>query len=140
MLIQPKLFAAEQGDSAFWKDFDWDLAARAGMQRVGLPYSGEYEFVETAMYWPINHMVSPKEETVSCAECHTRNEGRLASLTGFYMPGRDQNKGVDSAGNILIWLTLIGVLGHATARIFNTIKKKEMDTLVINNEDKENID
>jgi octaheme c-type cytochrome (tetrathionate reductase family) len=135
MLIQPKLYAEQKGDSAFWKDFNWDLASKAGMKRVGLPYSGEYEFIETAMYWPINHMVSPKEQTVSCAECHTRNEGRLAGLTGFYMPGRDRNKGVDFGGNLLLLLTLVGVSLHAIARIVSTVRNKEMDSIVIN-EDK----
>ena len=40
MLIQPKLYAESKGDSAFWMDFDWDKAARAGMEHVGLQYSG----------------------------------------------------------------------------------------------------
>ena len=82
-LIQPKLFSLNKGDSAYWKDFDWNTASAAGMKRVGLPFSGHYDFVETVMYWPINHMVSPKDQSVGCAECHTRRGGRLEKLTGF---------------------------------------------------------
>jgi len=47
------------------------------------------------MYWPVNHMVSPKEQAVKCVECHTRENGRLANLTGFYIPGRDYNPWVE---------------------------------------------
>jgi len=104
MLIQPLLYGPEKGDSAFWEDFKWQEAATAGMQRVGLPYSGEYGFVQTEMYWPLNHMVSPKEKAVSCAECHMRgDEGRLAKLTGFYMPGRDHNKYLDFFGILITY-------------------------------------
>lgn len=124
-LIQPKLFAEQKGDSAFWKDFNWNTAAAAGMQRIGLPYSGEYDFVETEMYWPINHMVAPKEETVSCAECHTSTDSRLASLTNFYMPGRDREQIIDLLGAILVWGSIIGVVIHGGIRIFINIRKNQ---------------
>ena len=116
-LIQPKLFSLNKGDSAYWKDFDWNTASAAGMKRVGLPFSGHYDFVETVMYWPINHMVSPKDQSVGCAECHTRRGGRLEKLTGFYLPGRDHIKLLDTSGALLILLTLGGVLFHAILRI-----------------------
>jgi len=40
------------------------------MKVAGLAYSGKYEFVETAMYWGLTHEVVPKEQALSCAECH----------------------------------------------------------------------
>ena len=43
---------------------------------MGLPYSGEYGFAETWMYWPSTHMVQPKENALQCADCHS-DEGRL---------------------------------------------------------------
>ncbi len=132
MLIQPKLYAPEKGDSAFWKDFDWNLAAAAGMKEVGLPYSGKYDFVETEMYWPLNHMVAPKEKSLACIECHTSNKGRLASVAGFYMPGRDRNKWIDLLGNLMFWGSLIGVSLHALARLFNSIRKDEVESEEIN--------
>jgi octaheme c-type cytochrome (tetrathionate reductase family) len=123
MLVQPKLFAENAGDSAFWKDFDWETAAAAGMERVGLPYSGDYGFVETEMYWPVNHMVAPKDQSVSCAECHTRDNGRLASLTGFYLPGRDYNRRLDNIGAFLFFGALLAVLIHAAIRIIATHRR-----------------
>ncbi|MFB6319512.1 tetrathionate reductase family octaheme c-type cytochrome [Saccharicrinis sp. FJH54] len=136
MLIQPKLYGPEKGDSAFWMDFNWDEAARAGMEGVGLPYSGDYGFVNTEMYWPINHMVAPKEEALSCSECHTRdNNGRLAKLNDFYLPGRDYNKPLESGAHFLLGAALLGVLIHALIRIIVAIRKNRYKTENINYEE-----
>jgi len=131
-LIQPKLFSPTKGDSAYWTDFDWNLANQAGMKRVGLPYSGKYGFVETEMYWPINHMVAPKENALKCADCHTHNQGRLANLGGFYMPGRDRNNVLDFLGRWIIYLSILGVLVHNSLRIYSAYKKKKIETNIIN--------
>jgi octaheme c-type cytochrome (tetrathionate reductase family) len=64
------------GDDGFWHTFDWNQAATIGMKAAGLPYSGEYDFVETRMYWRINHMVSAKDEALSCLDCHG-DKGRM---------------------------------------------------------------
>ncbi len=63
-LIAPQLWGG------YWKHWDWDKASRDGMKSAGLAYSGEYEFVETTMYWGLTHEVVPKEQALSCAECH----------------------------------------------------------------------
>ena len=63
-LIAPQLWGG------YWKHWDWDKASRDGMQYAGLAYSGKYEFVETVMYWGLTHEVVPKEQALSCAECH----------------------------------------------------------------------
>jgi octaheme c-type cytochrome (tetrathionate reductase family) len=139
ILVQPKLFAENKGDSAFWKDFDWITASAAGMKQVGLPFSGDYDFVETEMYWPINHMVAPKEQTVGCAECHTRNEGRLANLTGFYLPGRDHNKLLDGFGILAFFGALIVVFIHASIRIIITIRQNKYEMDVIDFESKNSL-
>ncbi len=116
-LIQPKLWAATEGQGAYWKDFDWDKAAQVGMEYVEQEYSGSYDFVETEMYWPLNHMVSPAEQSLTCKDCHTRNDGRLAKLTDFYLPGRDYYAGLDTFGFGVIILALIGVFVHGFLRI-----------------------
>lgn len=67
-LIVPKLFGG------FWKHFDWDKAAREGMQATKLEYSGEYGFTETEMYWKINHMVVPADQSLKCNDCHFGNK------------------------------------------------------------------
>ncbi len=132
MLIQPKLYAPQKGDSAYWMDFDWNAAAMAGMKRMGLPYSGKYDFVKTEMYWPVNHMVAPKEETLSCADCHKQKDSKLAGLAGFYLPGRDHKFWVDRFGNILFIGALIAVFIHALARFINALRKNEVESEEIN--------
>jgi octaheme c-type cytochrome (tetrathionate reductase family) len=112
-LIIPHLYGNDS--TAFWKNFNWDKAARTGMAAAGLPYSGKYSFVSTEMYWPVDHMVSPVEESLSCTDCHSRN-GRLAGIDDFYMPGRDYNPLLDKAGAAMLILSLIGVFVHAALR------------------------
>lgn len=124
-LIQAKLYSVEKGDSGYWKNFNWPKAAEAGMKRMGMPFSGEYGFIPTKMYWPINHMVSPKEEALSCDECHRRDDGRLAELNDFYLPGRDYNAAVDTLGWLLIFLSLGGISLHAALRIMASKKRKK---------------
>ncbi|MFH0756763.1 MAG: tetrathionate reductase family octaheme c-type cytochrome [Bacteroidota bacterium] len=73
-LITPKLF----GENGYWITFDWNSASELGMASSHLAYSGKFNFVETAMYWPINHMVAPAGKSLKCTECHTKEaSGRL---------------------------------------------------------------
>ncbi len=117
-LIQLKTWDKESGVGAYWKDFDWDAAAQAGMDYVGLPYSGAMGFVETEMYWPLNHMVSPASESLTCIDCHTKSEkGRLANLDDFYLPGRDFNGVVETAGISFILASLVGIAFHMICRL-----------------------
>ena len=125
ILIQPKLYADKKGEGAFWKDFNWEKASEIGMKDVNLPFSGKVGFIKTKMYWPLNHMVSTKDLTVKCVECHSRENSRLASLTDFYMPARDYSSFIETAGFLIIMLTLIGVLVHGSIRIFSSKKMKE---------------
>lgn len=123
-LIQPKLWSPTPGDSAYWTDFDWGKAAKAGMDYVGLPYSGNYGFIETEMYWPLNHMVSPKEKSLSCKDCHSRENGRLANLNDFYLPGRDYNKFLDISGVSMIVFMFLFVFAHGAMRVLTRSQHK----------------
>lgn len=125
ILIQPKLYAEKKGEGAFWKDFDWQTASKIGMKESNLPFSGEVTFIKTGMYWPVNHMVATKDNTVQCNECHTRNNSRLAGLTDFYIPGRDYSDPVDFAGKWILILTILGIFIHATIRVFSFLKYKQ---------------
>lgn len=116
ILVKPRLFAEKKGEGALWKDFDWNLAAENGMRDAGLPYSGQLDFIETAMYWPVNHMVTSKENTLSCTECHSRENSRLAGLTDFYLPGRDRSEALDRTAGWLMILILTGIVLHGSAR------------------------
>ena len=88
------------------------------MKAAGRRFSGKYGFVSTEMSWPITHMVAPKDDALTCAQCHSKN-GRLKNVTGIYMPGRgDNNQLLDMVGWALALLTLIGVLIHGAGRIY----------------------
>jgi octaheme c-type cytochrome (tetrathionate reductase family) len=123
-LVHLKLFAPEQGMGSFWKDFDWDTAAYLGMKYNDRPYSGKWGFIESEAPWPINHMVSPKEKTLSCTECHSR-DGRLAGLNDFYLPGRDYSNLVEKGGIGIILLSIVGVVGHGIVRVISCFRKNE---------------
>lgn len=71
-LIVPRTF----GPGGYWTEFDWDKAARLGSESTGLPYSGEYGFARTVMYWPLSHMVAPKDKALQCVDCHGE-DGRM---------------------------------------------------------------
>ena len=77
------------------------------------------------MYWPINHMVSQKDSTLKCIDCHTRTDSRIANLKDFYMPGRDYNKIVDYTGTGIILVTFLGIAIHGTLR-FRSSKKRNI--------------
>ncbi len=72
VLLLPVTF----GKGGYWHDFDWDKAARLAEPITGIPYSGHYDFIRTEMYWPINHMVQPKEKALRCMDCHGKH-GRM---------------------------------------------------------------
>ena len=88
------------------------------MDYLGLPYSGKYDFVSTESYWLLNHMVSPKEESLTCESCHSR-KSRLANLTSFYLPGRDKNAIVEIGGILFLIVVVLGVSGHSVLRILS---------------------
>ncbi len=64
------------GDDGYWRTFDWKKSAEIGMKAAGLPFSGEVDFIETKMFWRINHMVSGADEALSCLNCHG-DKGRI---------------------------------------------------------------
>jgi len=68
-LLQPQT-TTEEG---YWTTFDWDSALVNGAKVTGLPYSGEYEFALTEMYWKQSHMISPASEALQCQDCHGEN-------------------------------------------------------------------
>jgi octaheme c-type cytochrome (tetrathionate reductase family) len=103
-------------DTAFWTNFDWSKAIGAGMQAAGLDFSGEHGFVDTYMYWPITHMVAPKEQALSCESCHSKG-GRLEQIEGVYIPGRDETPWLDRAMLWILAAVLLGIFGHTLIRV-----------------------
>ena len=115
---------ATPDDTAFWFNFDWAKALKAGAEATGQPYSGKFGFVDTSMLWPITHMVAPKEQALDCVQCHAAS-GRLAAVPGIWMPGRDQDPLLDRIGFGLAGLTLLGVVGHGGLRVLTRNRRRE---------------
>jgi octaheme c-type cytochrome (tetrathionate reductase family) len=77
-LAIPHLFPANPDDQfAYWKSYDWNAAISYGMDYAGLPYSGQYGWLESVMYWPTTHMVAPADGSLQCRDCHKSEGGRL---------------------------------------------------------------
>lgn len=91
-LLQPET----AGPEGFWKHFDWDRALQAGAEDSGLPYSGEYGFAPTTMYWPQTHMVAPKERSLQCVDCHS--EGGRMDWQALGYPGDPMRWGSRDSG------------------------------------------
>jgi len=104
-------------DSSLWSNYDWPKALKTGSEWSGIPFSGEYDFIETTMHWPITHMVAPADQALDCAACHSANS-RLAGLPGIYMPGHSSNPWLNRIGWLAVLLTLLGVALHGLARRF----------------------
>jgi len=109
---------AGNDDTAYWKNFNWDKAAKVGMANAHEKFSGKVEFIETESMWPITHMVAPRDKALACADCHVNN-GRLEKVDGVYMPGRsrDHMTGLDKVGWAAMALVLLGVIGHGLIRV-----------------------
>jgi octaheme c-type cytochrome (tetrathionate reductase family) len=105
------------GPQGFWTTLDWPEAIRIGAERMATPYSGAFDFVESRYVFPTTHMVAPKAQALRCEACHTRQDGRLGQLSGFYMPGRDRRPWIDWGG----WALVLGALAvsglHGLGRI-----------------------
>ena len=108
--------------TSLWGNYDFGKAIKVGMEKYKLPYSGEFDFIDTVSYWPINHMITPKDKALDCNECHAK-EGRLKDLKGFYMPARGDHDWLDLIGLLLILGTLGGVLMHALIRLIASKKR-----------------
>lgn len=53
-----------------WDTLDWNRSLQDGAKGSGLAYSGKYRFVDTVSYIGQDHMVAPKEDALTCGECH----------------------------------------------------------------------
>jgi len=80
IILVPHLYPGSDGDNAYWKLTDWNLALQDGANQTGQPYSGDVTFVETVMYLSVNHEVAPKAQAYGyggvegCTDCHTGDQ------------------------------------------------------------------
>lgn len=119
--VVPHLFGKD--DAAYWKSFDWAQAIEAGQNYAGLSFSGDFGFVETEYLFQTTHMVAPKEQALSCTECHS-SQSRLNDIQGVYLPGRDRSRTADSLGWAAILGTSLGVIGHGSIRYVRRKSRK----------------
>ncbi len=112
-----------EDNTSYWGNYNFADAIRVGMEKNGIPYSGEYGFVDTYSYWVITHTVAPAKDALHCDSCHAK-AGRLAHLAGFYLPGRDANFWLDLFGLLLIGSTVLGIVGHTAIRIVASLRRK----------------
>jgi len=119
-LVMPHV--AGNDDIGYWKNLEWEKAIADGMRNVNAPFSGKVDFIKTEMYWPITHMVAPKEKVVSCTECHAA-DSRLKGLPGIYMPGHSAKGWLDIIGWLAALTALLGVLIHGAVRITLSLRK-----------------
>ena len=118
-LVKPHL--AGNDDTAYWKNFNWEKAIETGMKTADAPFSGKVDFLKTEMYWPLTHMVAPKEKALGCESCHAKG-GRLDRVKGIYIPGRDGNPLVNTLG----WLAAGGVLcGVSLHGLIRFLRRKQ---------------
>lgn len=80
ILLQP----TTAGEGGYWETFDWNSALANGAEAAGIPYSGNYGFTETEMYWPLTHMVQPAEYALTCTDCHSDNGRMDWQALGYY--------------------------------------------------------
>lgn len=111
--------------NSYTMTYNWQKAIETGMKAANIPFSGHYGFVKTQMYWPIAHMVAPKEKALHCAQCHAA-KGRLEGIDGVYMPARpsDHQPWIERIGLLAAGLALAGVLLHALIRIALWLRRR----------------
>jgi hypothetical protein len=124
VIITLVLRDAEANRGALWIDLDWEAALRTGMEHMNMPYSGKYDFIETEMFLPVSHMVSPSDNALNCEDCNSRKGGRLACIEGAYIPAQSRNASIDYFGIFLLIMSLGGVITHAATRFFIFVKVK----------------
>lgn len=70
------------------------MEANPTMVEKGLKYSGQHGFVETEMWWRINHMVSPKDKALQCNDCHNKGERLDWKALGYDGDPMKNRKGI----------------------------------------------
>ena len=56
---------------------DLDAAVIKGVEDSGVAYSGDWQPATAELLFSLNHQVAPASEALHCADCHTRDQGRL---------------------------------------------------------------
>jgi octaheme c-type cytochrome (tetrathionate reductase family) len=65
-----KYLSIFQQYKGLWDTLNWQKSLEDGAKGSGLPYSGKYKFASTVSYIGQDHMIAPKEEALTCGDCH----------------------------------------------------------------------
>ncbi len=65
-----KYLSIFQQYKGLWDTLNWQKSLEDGAKGSGLPYSGKYEFASTISYIGQDHMIAPKEDALTCGDCH----------------------------------------------------------------------
>lgn len=88
-LIIPRI----SGEEGYSKTFNWVSASGVGMKEVNLEFSGSVDFIETKMYWSINHLVVSSENALKCTSCHGKGGESLLNWKELGYPDDPIKKG-----------------------------------------------
>jgi len=111
------------GEDGYWKTLNWNQALTLGSEAMNKRFSGAYGFVETEMAWLASHMVPPADQSLGCADCHSK-QGRLAGIGGIYIPGTGSAAWLDRIGVFIVLATLLGILGHGAFRLLLRLRRR----------------
>jgi len=96
-----KYLSVFQQYKGLWDTLNWQKSLEDGAKGSGLPYSGKYQFASTISYIGENHMVAPKEDALTCGDCHMgakRFDWKALGYTGDPMligGGRSNKNSID---------------------------------------------
>ena len=96
-IIVPKLY----GENGYWKTFDWVKASEEGMEQINLKFSGNVGFLETEMFWPINHMVMSSDNALKCTSCHGKGGKNLLDWKALGYSGDPIKKGTREKNGLI---------------------------------------
>ena len=88
-LVIPRIY----GDEGYQNTFNWTTSIKMGMQTLNIEFSDSVDFINTKMYWPINHMVMSSENTLKCTSCHGKGGERLLNWKELGYPDDPIKKG-----------------------------------------------
>lgn len=67
---QYRYLSVFQQYKGLWDTLNWQKSLEDGAKGSGLPYSGKFQFASTISYIGQDHMIAPKEQALTCGECH----------------------------------------------------------------------
>jgi len=71
------------------------------MKQINLEFSGNVSFLETEMYWPINHMVMSSDNALKCTSCHGKGGKNILDWKALGYSGDPIKKGTREKNGLI---------------------------------------